>query len=280
MSKSIGIKLADGSFYPILEEGVPEKKHLELTTVKDNQETVQVDLYRSETGSMEDAEYVDSLQIENLVAQPNGEPTLAFNIALDENNNLSAEICDPESGGKSDISIKLVNRDANERESVPNFDLSSDSLEIPEDKVSDDEILNIKSEDEMSSPSLAQSDLSEQLDLSDQSDLAASEGESFESENVFNDSLEAPAENEIPSEESEKTNEFLESLKCAEYDDKTISDIVDKHVEGINQKREEEEKNRRENRRSVARAKSGRRGASANVSPAEHTTEDDTHEEP
>ena len=52
MSKSIGIKLADGTFYPILEEGVPAKKRMELTTVKDNQETVQVDLYRSENGSM------------------------------------------------------------------------------------------------------------------------------------------------------------------------------------------------------------------------------------
>ena len=26
MSKSIGIKLADGTFYPILEEGVPAKR--------------------------------------------------------------------------------------------------------------------------------------------------------------------------------------------------------------------------------------------------------------
>ena len=43
---SIGIKLADGSFYPILEEGNPDTKSLELTTVLDNQTTVQVDLYK------------------------------------------------------------------------------------------------------------------------------------------------------------------------------------------------------------------------------------------
>ena len=53
--KTIGIKLADGSFYPILKEGTAEKKELNLTTVKDNQTTVQVDLYRSETESMQDA---------------------------------------------------------------------------------------------------------------------------------------------------------------------------------------------------------------------------------
>ena len=56
--KTIGIKLADGSFYPILNEGTPDKKTLDLTTAKDNQTTVMVDLYRSETGTMEDAEYV------------------------------------------------------------------------------------------------------------------------------------------------------------------------------------------------------------------------------
>ena len=42
--KYIGIKLADGSFYPILEKGKSDKKTLDLTTVTDNQTTVQVDL--------------------------------------------------------------------------------------------------------------------------------------------------------------------------------------------------------------------------------------------
>ena len=141
MSKSIGIKLADGTFYPILEEGVPAKKRMELTTVKDNQETVQVDLYRSENDSMEDAEYVDSLQIENLIAHPNGEPSLAFEVSLDEENKLSAQICDPESGEKSNISITLVTRDENERESPANFELNSaDFVEENEVPVSDEEL--------------------------------------------------------------------------------------------------------------------------------------------
>ena len=55
--KTIGIKLADGTFYPVLEEGTPKKRMLDLTTAKDNQTKVQIDLYRSENGTMEDAEY-------------------------------------------------------------------------------------------------------------------------------------------------------------------------------------------------------------------------------
>ena len=50
--KTIGIKLADGSFYPILEEGTAKTYQLDLTTVKDGQTKVQIDLYRSESGSM------------------------------------------------------------------------------------------------------------------------------------------------------------------------------------------------------------------------------------
>lgn len=138
MSKKIGIKLADGSFYPILEEGNPDKKTLELTTVKDNQETVQVDLYRSELGTMDDAEYVDSLQVDKLSAHPNGEPTLSFDVKLDENNELSAEICDPESGKKSNVAINLVNRTQDERNAPANFEIAPET-QVTE-SVSDEEL--------------------------------------------------------------------------------------------------------------------------------------------
>jgi hypothetical protein len=122
--KSIGIKLADGSFYPVVEEGAPAQKTLDLTTAHDNQTTVMVDLYRSETGTMEDAEYVDTLQIDNLIAHPNGEPDLSFNISLDENKKLSAAINDPESGEHSDTTITLVSRTLEERMSQSDFSLS------------------------------------------------------------------------------------------------------------------------------------------------------------
>ena len=124
MSRNIGIKLADGTFYPILEEGQPKKRLLELTTVEDNQTTVMVDLYRSETGTMADAEYVDTLQISGLVPHPEGEPALNLMIQLDDNNVLSAEVTDVESGASSNTTVKLVNRPAEERAATPDFLLS------------------------------------------------------------------------------------------------------------------------------------------------------------
>lgn len=135
--KMIGIKLADGSFYPIMEEGKPCRKNLGLTTVKDNQTRVLVDLYRSKTGTMEDAEYVDSLQIDNLVEHPNGEANISLNIALDENNKLSADMNDPETGGTSNANITLVSRTVEERLEPTNYELVMDSVE---DEVSENAV--------------------------------------------------------------------------------------------------------------------------------------------
>lgn len=113
--KTIGIKLADGSFYPVLEDNTPSEKQLELTTAHNNQTKVMVDLYRSANCTMDDAEYVDSLQIENLVARPNGEADIKFNISLDEDNQLSAKIVDSETGNESNTTITLVSRTLEER---------------------------------------------------------------------------------------------------------------------------------------------------------------------
>ena len=119
--KTIGIKLADGTFYPVLEEGTPKKRMLDLTTAKDNQTKVQIDLYRSETGSMDDAEYVDTLEVTKLNPHPNGEPELHLSVGLDENNNLSAEVMDPETGKKSETEVKLVSRTEEERANPADF---------------------------------------------------------------------------------------------------------------------------------------------------------------
>ena len=137
--KMIGIKLADGSFYPILEEGQPCKKNLCLTTVKDNQTRVLVDLYRSKTGTMEDAEYVDSLQIENLVEHPNGEANISLNIALDENNKLSADMNDPETGKTSNSNVTLVSRTLEERLEPTNYELIMENAEEMEPSFENDE---------------------------------------------------------------------------------------------------------------------------------------------
>ena len=119
----IGIKLADGSFYPILEEGGPQSKIIELTTVRDDQTTVQLDLYRSSSDDMEDAEYVDTLLVENLLPRPKETPTLNLKIEIDSENVLSASIEDCESGESSTTKVSLVTLDSSDRTIVPDFSM-------------------------------------------------------------------------------------------------------------------------------------------------------------
>lgn len=130
--RTIGIKLADGSFYPVMEEGSAQKKTLELTTAHNNQTCVMVDLYRSKTCSMDDAEYIDTLKIENLNEHPNGEPSIAFDVDLDENGELSYSIADPETGTTSNSEITLVSRTVEERLQADDYSIEeSPAVEEP-----------------------------------------------------------------------------------------------------------------------------------------------------
>lgn len=156
--KYIGIKLADGSFFSILEEGKVGSKLLDLTTVQDNQTTVQIDLYRSATNTIDDAEYVDTLEIKNLKPHPNGEPDLHLTVSLDENNELNAEIIDPETGKTSETQVTLVSRTLAERNSSPiNFaidDTIPEPTAIEEPILSDDNTLV----DSATEPTLSEAD--------------------------------------------------------------------------------------------------------------------------
>ena len=71
---TIGIKIADGSYYPVLEERFTGTKRLTLTTVKDGQDRVQIDLYRGEGNTLDHAQYVGSLVIESIPRRRRANP--------------------------------------------------------------------------------------------------------------------------------------------------------------------------------------------------------------
>ncbi len=95
---TIGIKIADGSYYPVLEERFTGTKRLTLTTVKDGQARVQIDLYRGEGHTLEHAAYVGSLIIERITPSPQGEPEIELILGIDANGELTAEASDRSTG--------------------------------------------------------------------------------------------------------------------------------------------------------------------------------------
>ena len=255
--KTIDIKLADGSFYPILEEGTAKTYQLDLTTVKDGQTKVQIDLYRSESGSMEDAQYVDTLEVSNLVPHPNGEADLHLSVALNEKNELDAKVIDEETGRKSETSVTLVSRTLAERANPANFELSEEQKdsagqekidEIPEIAAGLDE--PTFAEDDFAAETVEDSDFSEpeegaqaekpeelefetvpfsfdselendvaEVDPDSKNDEPQAEGFKAEDEPAFDTKTDAPAEEKAESEEkSDDSNSVSEDFEIPDFD--------------------------------------------------------------
>ena len=221
--KTIGIKLADGTFYPVLEEGEAKKRMLDLTTAKDNQTKVQIDLYRSENGTMDDAEYVDTLEVTKLNPHPNGEPELHLSVGLDEENHLTAEVVDPETGKKSETEVSLVSRTAEERAEPADFAIAG-AAETSLPEITEEHIADTDSSEATFSPdelpdinSTALEDMPFHFDHSEPPKTNLDMNDEFEGAKPdFSD-----LDNEIPVED--KTLESVD-FSAKDFDDTTLDD--------------------------------------------------------
>jgi LysM repeat protein len=127
MASSIGIKIANGEFYSIMEENSTVKKRLILTTVHDSQRSVQIDLYKSFTKSMADALYIGSLVIENIRPKPKGEPSIEMIIASTVEGEITADAVDLDTSANAEhhhLSVSLTSLDEDNRDyEIPDFEL-------------------------------------------------------------------------------------------------------------------------------------------------------------
>ncbi|MDR3123072.1 MAG: LysM peptidoglycan-binding domain-containing protein [Treponema sp.] len=130
MASTIGIKVANGEFYPILGEDSPVRKRLILTTVHDNQKSIQVDIYNSYAKTMADALYMGSLVVENLKPQPKGKPNIEMILSSNSSGQITADVVDLDSsmsGISQHLSVSLVDVAEDDRvnDAIPDFDLES-----------------------------------------------------------------------------------------------------------------------------------------------------------
>lgn len=122
MASKIGIKLADGTFFPILDEDALSEQSLELTTVRENQESVQINLFKQVDET--EPEYIGSLIVEDVSTGAAGDPTINLKIKLDEEKNLSAEAIDEGSGSHQSLKVSLKNLDEASLDGI-DFDFTS-----------------------------------------------------------------------------------------------------------------------------------------------------------
>ncbi len=136
----IGIKTANGDFYPILsaEAGVSQKR-LVLTTVRDEQTTVQIDLYQSQDeDSTAPGPYIGSLIVENIAPAASGEPDINLTVGIDADGNLNSTATDTASGAYQSLSVGLESLAEDKVFEVPDFALDEERLD--EEQFEDKEV--------------------------------------------------------------------------------------------------------------------------------------------
>lgn len=121
----IGIRIANGEFYPIMKEGSRIRKRLVLTTVNDDQDSVKIDLYKGRGETMEDASYVGSLSIEGIELSPQGEPEIELLLGVDDEGNLNATASDGTTGEQQSLSVSLHSLDAPDEFGTPDFEMDT-----------------------------------------------------------------------------------------------------------------------------------------------------------
>lgn len=129
MASTIGIKIANGEFYPIMQESSSIKKRLILTTVHDKQPSVQIDLYRSSANTMIDAQYIGSLVVENIKPKPKGDPSIEMVISSNSNGEIIADAIDLDTSSSGEhyvLTVSLKSLDETVRDTdIPDFELEN-----------------------------------------------------------------------------------------------------------------------------------------------------------
>ncbi|MGP1576243.1 MAG: putative sulfate exporter family transporter [Treponema sp.] len=105
MSSKIGIKLADGSFFPVIMTGSQYPKTLQLTTVHNNQRQIRIDFLKK---TAQEVDYLDSITIDELEVKNAGEPTIELQMSFDDNRDLHASVLDLDSGFRQEVCIQRI----------------------------------------------------------------------------------------------------------------------------------------------------------------------------
>ena len=128
MAAKIGIKLADGTFFPIMDDDFSASETLELTTVRDDQRSVQINLFKKEDESSIPS-YIGSLIVEDIHEKTAGDPTIELRLSLDDKKNLSAEAIDKGSGSHQSLRVSLENFSDQSFDSL-DFELNAETADI------------------------------------------------------------------------------------------------------------------------------------------------------
>jgi hypothetical protein len=114
----IGIKLADGTFYPVIESDQPQRKRMTLTVAREGQTSAQIDFVRKD-GPFD--QHVGSLVLQDLAADAASELGLEMGLAAD--GTIDARVADATGEQFQSFSVNVNTLEAGDSYSLPDLDM-------------------------------------------------------------------------------------------------------------------------------------------------------------
>ncbi|MDR2783346.1 MAG: hypothetical protein LBB48_05835, partial [Treponema sp.] len=127
---TIGIKIANGNFYPLLDENDPQKKKFALIPARKGQKWAQIDFYKSELRVMEDAQRIGRLSLGNGKKEMDEDDVIDLDIEANGQEKISAIAKNVKTDECRELVIwlKAVDKD----DGRENADEKIEKLETPE----------------------------------------------------------------------------------------------------------------------------------------------------
>ncbi len=218
----IAVQIADGSFVPVLDTAMQKRRRLVVTTVRDNQTDVRVELFRGSDESMADAEYIGSLLIQEIEPGPAGEADISVLTGVDATGNLNVTATNAKSGQYESLSVSLEELASSGEAALGDFEISGSSSDELEDISLDD--LSLDDDD------LSLDDAAPSLDTSeDDNDFSLDDLSLDEEELLFDD--ESPTAAVSPEGDAEPEDVSLEPLEESPEDAVSLAEDEDEEAE-------------------------------------------------
>ena len=217
-SPVIGIKIANGTFFPILNTEDRVKKRVILTPVAAGQTDVKIDIFRGDGEGMLNSVYVASLILNNIGSDSGSGTEIELLIGISEDNILDAEAYDKISGEKQLLSISMDAVDETDFFEIP--DEEESSIPFFNAEIAPDDDFDTDSLDE--DFSLNEEDLSLDDEFTDSDDFGTAEDLSddfsIDEDSDFKEAQEETADEAAPylyDYEKNKSEKKVSALKMA-----------------------------------------------------------------
>jgi hypothetical protein len=129
----IGIRLADGSYYPILDETQRLRKRMVLGPANDDQQEVHIQFYRDDSDAFISPEFLGSVNLQHLSPKKKDEKNISIIISINESDELEVTARDEDGGDERQLVLQTRGQGGADQNLFAGDDFSlDDDVQLPD----------------------------------------------------------------------------------------------------------------------------------------------------